>query len=119
RRADCAVLNGCVTRPLRVQLRHAPPRAHRADGEESDMGGLDGVATLIHLVRGGEVAETRKTPHTVIADGPHRRVLRYGDDAARAAARDGARPPVLLIPPLAVSTDCYDLTPGLSLVEHL
>ncbi|WP_168699831.1 alpha/beta hydrolase [Gordonia paraffinivorans] len=83
------------------------------------MGGLDGVATLIHLVRGGEVAETRKTPHTVIADGPHRRVLRYGDDAARAAARDGSRPPVLLIPPLAVSTDCYDLAPGLSLVEHL
>ncbi|MEO9329424.1 alpha/beta hydrolase [Gordonia aurantiaca] len=83
------------------------------------MGGLDGVATLIHLARGGEVGETRPTPNTVLVDAPHRQLRRYGTDEELTSARAASTRPVLLIPPLAVSTNCYDLTPGLSLVEHL
>ncbi|MFE0750589.1 alpha/beta hydrolase [Gordonia sp. NPDC058843] len=83
------------------------------------MGGFDGVATLVHLARGGEIGESHETPYTLIADGPHRTLRRYGtDDEVIAAVGSGHRP-VLLIPPLAVSTACYDLAEGLSVVQFL
>ncbi|MCZ4578407.1 alpha/beta hydrolase [Gordonia amicalis] len=83
------------------------------------MGGLDGVATLLHLARGGEIGESGKSPHTVVVDAPHRQLRRYGTVEQLMSSRESAQRPVLLVPPLAVSTDCYDLTPGLSLVEFL
>ncbi len=83
------------------------------------MGGLDGVATLLHLARGGEIGESGKSPHTVVVDAPHRQLRRYGTVEQLTSSRESAQRPVLLVPPLAVSTDCYDLTPGLSLVEFL
>lgn len=52
------------------------------------------------------------TPAEVVYDGPHRTLRRYAGQA-----RTGR--PVLLVPPLAVSIDCYDLRPGQSLAAHL
>ncbi len=78
-----------------------------------------GVRTLYRLTRGDRVAEDRPTPHTVIAQAPHRTLLRYGSDDEFAAARSARRRPVLLIPPLAVPARCYDLSPDMSLVAFL
>nr|WP_223204864.1 alpha/beta hydrolase [Gordonia jinghuaiqii] len=74
---------------------------------------------MIHLARGGEIGEPHETPHTVVVDAPHRQLRRYGTDEQVTAALDTGRRPVLLIPPLAVSTSCYDLASGLSVVEFL
>lgn len=53
-------------------------------------------------------------PQTVLYDEPHRQLRRY--DRTAPARHDR---PVLLVPPLAVSTSCYDLRPGQSLAAHL
>lgn len=53
-------------------------------------------------------------PAEVLYDHPHRQLRRYERLAPATAAR-----PVLLVPPLAVSTSCYDLRPGQSLAAHL
>lgn len=89
------------------------------DDWEVVVGGFDGVATLVHLARGGQIGESHETPHTVIADVPHRTLRRYGTDDEVIAAVGTGRRPVLLIPPLAVSTSCYDLADGLSVVQFL
>ncbi len=89
------------------------------DDWEVVVGGFDGVATLVHLARGGQIGESHETPHTLIADGPHRTLRRYGSDDEVVAAVGTGRRPVLLIPPLAVSTACYDLAEGLSVVQFL
>src|SRR5699024_3124175 len=51
-------------------------------------------------------------PSTVVHDAPHCTVRRY-------SAPGAVGTPVLLVPPLAVSIDCYDLRPGQSLAAHL
>ncbi|GAC67314.1 alpha/beta hydrolase [Gordonia soli] len=79
---------------------------------------LDGVSTLVRLARGEQVAEDRPTTHRTIADGPHRTLRRYGSDERVEELRALGRPPVLLVPPFAVSARCYDLAPGMSVVEH-
>lgn len=53
-------------------------------------------------------------PATVLADAPHRRLVRYDRSTTARATR-----PVLLVPPLAVSARCFDLRPGQSLAAHL
>ncbi|GAA3666014.1 alpha/beta fold hydrolase [Nocardioides ginsengisoli] len=53
-------------------------------------------------------------PATVLADEPHRRLVRYDRATSATATR-----PVLLVPPLAVSARCFDLRPGQSLAAHL
>jgi polyhydroxyalkanoate synthase len=53
-------------------------------------------------------------PAEVLHDEPHRQLRRYLRSTPATTAR-----PVLLIPPLAVATNCYDLRPGQSLAEHL
>jgi polyhydroxyalkanoate synthase len=53
-------------------------------------------------------------PTTVLYDEPHRQLRRFDRTSPATAAR-----PVLLVPPLAVSTRCYDLRPGQSLAGHL
>jgi polyhydroxyalkanoate synthase len=87
--------------------------------EEGPVGGLNAVATLVHLARGGEVGESHETPYTVIENAPHRVLRRYGSDDEVVAALGSGHPPVLLVPPLAVSTMCYDLAPDLSMVQFL
>lgn len=61
---------------------------------------------------GGGVEPRGATPTEVVYDEPHRTLRRY-----LGPVRAGR--PVLLVPPLAVSVDCYDLRPGQSLAAHL
>lgn len=74
---------------------------------------------LLRLVGGHQVTDDRQTPHTVVHDEARRTLRRYGTAAQLAAARAAGRPPVLLVPPLAVPARCYDLGPGQSVVEQL
>ncbi len=53
-------------------------------------------------------------PQHVLVDEPHRQLRRYLSTTAHSKPR-----PVLLVPPQAVATNCYDLRPGQSLAEHL
>ncbi|WP_183094485.1 alpha/beta hydrolase [Nocardioides stalactiti] len=53
-------------------------------------------------------------PAEVVYDEPHRELRRYCPEVRVPQGR-----PVLLVPPLAVSTRCYDLRPGQSLAGHL
>jgi polyhydroxyalkanoate synthase len=65
------------------------------------------------LVRGG-VADLRRTPATIIDEAPKGTVHRYlsGEERTRHL-------PVLLVPPLAAPTICFDLRRGCSMAEHL
>jgi polyhydroxyalkanoate synthase len=65
------------------------------------------------FVRGG-VADLRPMPRVLIDKGPNRSVYRFapGD-------RSLSGEPVLLVPPLAVPSFCFDLRRGCSLAEHL
>lgn len=62
---------------------------------------------------GGGVEQPSPTPAEVLYDQPHRQLRRY--------LREGPATgnPVLLVPPLAVTTSCYDLRPGQSLAQFL
>ena len=62
---------------------------------------------------GDGVEKTERTPSVLISEGPHRDLYRFG-----ALWRPRGNP-VLLVPPLAVSADCYDLRAGQSLAAHL
>jgi polyhydroxyalkanoate synthase subunit PhaC len=66
------------------------------------------------LVGGGIGDHDKRTPASIIDEGPQRTVYRYLDSERR---RRGV--PVLLVPPLAAPATCMDLRPGCSLAEHL
>ncbi|WP_445148291.1 alpha/beta fold hydrolase [Baekduia sp. Peel2402] len=65
------------------------------------------------LVRGG-VADLRRTPARVVDEAPQGTVFQYlsGEERTRHL-------PVLLVPPLAAPTSCFDLRRGCSMAEHL
>ena len=65
------------------------------------------------VLRGG-VADLRPMPRTLIDKGPNRWVYRF-----TAPGRTLGGEPVLLVPPLAAPTTCFDLRRGCSLAEHL
>jgi polyhydroxyalkanoate synthase len=73
------------------------------------------LANAWDKLAGGGVADLRRLPASVIHEGPQCTVLRY--HWADWQRLDG--PPVLLVPPLAGSSRCYDLRRGHSLAEHL
>jgi polyhydroxyalkanoate synthase subunit PhaC len=67
-------------------------------------------------VRRGGLADLTPTPSVVLEEAPQRRLQRYEPTA------DDPDPhglPVLLVPPLAAPSDCFDLRRGCSLAEHL
>lgn len=64
------------------------------------------------LALGRGVEPRAATPTETVYDGPHRTLRRYVGTGTSGR-------PVLLVPPLAVSIDCYDLRPGQSLAAHL
>src|SRR3954451_3150827 len=66
------------------------------------------------LVGGGIGEHDKRTPGSIIDEGPQRTVYRYLDPERR---RRGV--PVLLVPPLAAPATCMDLRPGCSLARHL
>jgi polyhydroxyalkanoate synthase len=65
------------------------------------------------LTRGG-VADLRPMPRAVIDEGPQRTVFRYH---GKEGTRHGAAP-LLLVPPLAAPSVCFDLRRGCSIIEH-
>src|SRR3954462_12829381 len=66
------------------------------------------------IVRGG-LADLRRTPAAIIEEAPQCTVYRYlVPDESRCREL-----PVLLVPPLAAPTLCFDLRRGCSLAEHL
>ncbi|WP_371859381.1 alpha/beta fold hydrolase [Nocardia speluncae] len=69
------------------------------------------------LTFGDGVEGRRPTPATVLWDEPHRQLRRF--EPAPVAGRGRARPPVLLVPPLAAPASCFDLRPGQSVAEFL
>jgi len=73
------------------------------------------AANVFDAVLGHGLADLRRTPASIIDEGPQRAVYRYlaHDDRAQ---HEG---PVLLVPPLAGPTICFDLRRGCSLAEHL
>ncbi len=60
----------------------------------------------------GHLADVTPQPSDVIDEGPQRTVLRY-------RRRASAKPPVLLVPPLAAPAFVFDMRRGCSFVEHL
>ncbi|MET8774582.1 alpha/beta hydrolase [Nocardia sp. NPDC004654] len=64
------------------------------------------------LTFGGGVEPAAPTPSTVLYDEPHRQLRRY-------EGAHGSGNPVLLVPPLAVHSSCFDLRPGQSLAKFL
>ena len=67
------------------------------------------------MLVGGGVADLRRLPASVIHEEPQCTVLRYHWPEWERLHR----PPVLLVPPLAGSSRCFDLHRGNSLAEHL
>ena len=73
------------------------------------------AANAFDIVFRGGVGELRRTPASIIDEGPQRKVFRY----LPTARRRSRGVPVLLVPPLAAPATCFDLRPGVSVAEHL
>ena len=73
------------------------------------------AANVFDALLGHGLADLRRTPACIIDEAPKRAVYRYlaHDDRAQHAL------PVLLVPPLAGPTACFDLRRGCSMAEHL
>lgn len=80
------------------------------------------VATLARAARnawaispfGDGIEQYPGLPQHVLVNEPHRQLRRYLSAKPHTRTR-----PVLLVPPQAVGTNCYDLRPGQSLAAHL
>ena len=71
------------------------------------------VQNLLEVARfGGLETGEEPTPFTVADRGRIHRLRRYGDG-------DGARPPLLLVPPLMLTAEVYDVSPNASAVSVL
>jgi polyhydroxyalkanoate synthase subunit PhaC len=73
------------------------------------------AANLFDMLVGGGVADLRRTPAQILEEEPKRTVYRY----LEAHDRPPAGLPVLLVPPLAAPTVCFDLRRDCSLAGHL
>lgn len=76
--------------------------------------GAAGANLFDMLVQGG-VADLRRTPAEIIEEAPKRTIYRYL--APERQELEGL--PVLLVPPLAAPTVCFDLRRDCSLADHL
>jgi putative long chain acyl-CoA synthase len=65
-------------------------------------------------MRFGRLTARRDTPYEVVHQGKHHRLRRYGEGRA-----GGDGPVLLLIPPLMVTAEVYDVAPELSAVTQL
>ena len=72
------------------------------------------AANAVDMVFNGGVADLRRTPARIIDEAPKRTIYKY------LATEERVRHlPVLLVPPLAAPTICFDLRRGCSMAEHL
>lgn len=90
-----------------------PPRSRRYGFP--DLGrAREAVRNALVLARAGRFGEAYAAPHEVVDAGPHHRLRRY------AVARETAdRPVVLLVPPLMVTAEIYDVAADSSAVTAL
>lgn len=75
---------------------------------------LQSAANTFDMVFNGGVADLRRTPARIIDEAPKRTIYQYLSPEERTRHL-----PVLLVPPLAAPTICFDLRRGCSLAEHL
>lgn len=72
------------------------------------------AANALEVMRFGRLSARRDTPYEIVHQGKHYRLRRYGEE------RPGSDGPVLLlIPPLMVTAEVYDVAPELSAVTQL
>ena len=67
----------------------------------------------LELARLGRLGEAQAAPYEVIARGPHHRVRKYATTLAPNA------PPLVLVPPLMLTAEVYDVAPEISAVTTL
>lgn len=72
-----------------------------------------GAANAIEVLRLGRLSQRRDTPYEIVHHGAFYRLRRYG------APGPEQRPALLLIPPLMVTAEIYDIAPDLSAVAAL
>jgi polyhydroxyalkanoate synthase len=72
------------------------------------------AANAFDMVFKGGVADLRRTPARIIDEAPKRTIFEYLPTHERQRHL-----PVLLVPPLAAPTICFDLRRGCSMAEHL
>jgi polyhydroxyalkanoate synthase subunit PhaC len=72
------------------------------------------AANTFDMVFRGGVADLRRTPARIIDEAPKRTIFEYLPTVDRRRLL-----PVLLVPPLAAPTICFDLRRGCSMAEHL
>jgi polyhydroxyalkanoate synthase len=72
------------------------------------------AANAFDMVFKGGVADLRRTPARIIDEAPKRTIFEYLAPDARTRHL-----PVLLVPPLAAPTICFDLRRGCSMAEHM
>ena len=75
-----------------------------------------GARNALELVRVGRLADPYGAPFEIVDTGPHHRLRRYG---VNGASHDGHAPVALLIPPLMVTAEVYDIAPDVSAVAAL
>lgn len=75
----------------------------------------DAAANVYDILTGRGLADLRPTPRVIVAEERQRTVYRY----LPADARPASELPTLFVPPLAASTDCFDLHRRVSLAGHL
>src|SRR5690606_5649746 len=73
-----------------------------------------GAANALELVRKGHLADPYTAPYTVTHTGEHYRLRHYTTTAVEAVSG-----PLLLVPPLMVTAEVYDVSPDTSAVAHL
>jgi putative long chain acyl-CoA synthase len=71
----------------------------------------DGAANALEILRSGGLVEDHRAEFEVVERGPHHALRRY-------AGGEGG-PAVLLVPPLMVTAEIYDISPELSAVAYL
>ncbi|APR80866.1 Polyhydroxyalkanoic acid synthase [Minicystis rosea] len=92
----------------------APPRSPRRSRLQSRLGRVEqAAANALEVMRLGRLTARRDTPYEIVHQGHHYRLRRYGE------ARTPGRPVILLVPPLMVTAEVYDVAPDLSAVTTL
>lgn len=99
-----------------------PGRERRDTGR---LGGVPGqiaaaLRNAIDIARMGRLEQTARTPYDVVLRRPIFRLRHYASAGAK-GDREGAspRPPIVLVPPLMITAEVYDIAPGASAVGLL
>lgn len=77
------------------------------------------LRNAMDIARMGRLEKSARTPHDVVLHQPTFRLRRYGGPPAATGEAPGARPAIVLVPPLMITAEVYDIAPGGSAVEKL